>query len=250
MYRLLIVDDEQGVRSGIARYFPWATLDILIAGVCEDGAEALQFLATHDVDLVLCDIRMPKVDGLQFARVVRERGWHSEIVFISAYEDFEYARQAIELGIKHYIVKPAGYEELRDVFRKLVKGLRTDSVEESTRADRSENWHSPDKSSSLFDRVGLLVEHSLASVTLVSAAQQLGMSPNHFSFRFHSETGTTFAQFVRETRMRRAKEMLLTRSLRIYEVSRRVGYSSVKSFARAFKHYYGESPRDLQARNR
>jgi len=249
MLSLLIVDDEQGIRTGVANYFPWASLGIEVAGICENGADALTFLSRTRVDMVLCDIRMPEMDGIRFAEIVTERKYRCEIVFISAHKDFEYARRAIELGIKHYIVKPAGYEELRDVFTRISSEIRDrqEAAEsrrepETDRAGISASF-GVSAGTTMCERTALLVEKDLKNVTLTGIADQLAMSPNHVSYRFHQETGKTFSRFLLEARMGRAEKLLNNPSLRVYEIGELVGYASPKSFIRAFKRFFGHSPR-------
>ena len=246
MYKLIVVDDEEGIRSGVANYFPWASLGIEVAAVCQDGSDALEVLSGTKIDLVLCDVRMPKMDGIRFAEIVRERRYPCKIVFISAHRDFEYARRAIALGVTHYIVKPAGYEELRDVFSGLVEELRAAQAPDTDGAHLGEAGGEVGEESTLTARVGLLVARDLRGAKVTRIASDLGMSPNHFSFRFHQETGTTFSRFLIEMRMKRAAELLRRTDMRVYEVSSEVGYLNPKSFIRAFRGYFGVSPSEYR----
>jgi len=218
MLRLLIIDDESAIRSGISAYFPWASLGIEVAATCQDGMEALAILEQTKPDLILCDIRMPRMDGISFVEKVRERGCPCDIVFISAHKDFEYAKKAIELGVREYIVKAAG------------AGLAG--------APSASTAPGP----SLADRALRLFEEDLVNVSLSSIAEKLAMSPNYLSARLHQETGRTFSDLLCEARMRRAKMLLANPSSRVGRISAMVGYASAKSFIRAFRLHYGSSP--------
>jgi Response regulator containing CheY-like receiver domain and AraC-type DNA-binding domain len=245
MLRLLIVDDEQGIRNGIASYFPWAGLGIEVAATCQDGCDALELLAKSRFDLVLCDVRMPRMDGIALAEAIRERSYPCEIVFMSAYKDFEYAKKAIELGIKNYIVKPAGYEEIREVFAKLVSEISARPGPPSVSHNAPERPARGDpvaEDSSLPERTQRIIEGHLKDITLPEAASMLGMSPNYLSARLHKETGTSFFDLLTEIRMTRAAALLADRDLRVAEVGARVGYTNSKSFIRAFKAYHGRPP--------
>lgn len=125
MFNLLIIDDEYEIRSGMSRFFPWETHGFRIVGTCENGVEALSVIDKKQVDVILCDIKMPKMNGLELAEVLRKRNWPGEIILISAYKDFDYAQQAIELGVKRYLVKPVGYEDLHRVLSGLLTELET-----------------------------------------------------------------------------------------------------------------------------
>lgn len=245
MRRLMIIDDEYGIRTGIASYFPWKSLGIEVGAVCQDGVEALAAMAESRFDYVLCDIRMPRMDGLRFAEIVQERGYPCDIVFISAYKDFDYAKRAIELGVKSYIVKPAGYEELQAAFSKLVaeSGPSPTASEASAPGCEAAPFA---EGSELAKRLYLVLVRDLARASLSSVAAELAMSPNYLSARLHKETGKTFSELLLTARMAKAKELLADRACRVSDVSAMVGYASPKSFMRAFKAHFGGSPKEFR----
>lgn len=106
MRRLLLVDDEAWIRRGLREQLDWEALGMTIVGEAGDGVEALEALDTLNPDIAICDIRMPELDGLEFACKARDRGSSCAIILYSGYQDFEYARQAIRLGVVDYLLKP------------------------------------------------------------------------------------------------------------------------------------------------
>ncbi len=239
MFKLLIVEDEKAIRNGIATYFPWGNLGIEVAGACGDGEEAMEFVKSREVDLILCDIRMPRMDGLAFTERVRELGLECVIVLISAHKDFEYARRAIELGVRHFIVKPAGYDALNAVFSKLAAEL---SAREKERKERDMAVQEDASLKGFEATVSEYVDRNLPAATLASVSRAFGMSANYFSTLFHKRTGTTFSEFLGERRLARAKTLLETTDERVYRIGESVGYSNPKSFMRAFRDRYGLTP--------
>ncbi len=237
MRDLLIIDDEYEIRNGIARYFPWNNLAIEVAAVCEGGAEALALLARRNIDLILCDIRMPEMDGIRFAEIVREYNYPCQIVFLSAHKDFEYARKAIELGVKNYIIKPAGYDELYATFSKLV---REEDEEEEVLRDRPDSFEG-----ALSDQVSMLISADLRNASLSSVSDSVSLSPNYLSSLLYQECGKTFSALAMDVRMKEAASLLRDTRLKVYEICEMVGYANVKSFTRAFRHYYGIPPREF-----
>ncbi len=235
MLRLLIIDDESTIRTGVATYFPWASLGIEVAGACRDGLEALALMETTPVDLVLCDIGMPRMNGIAFVEAARGRGYRCDIVFISAHKDFDYAKRAIELGVREYIVKPAGYEELFEVFSKLVR--EREFAPPTTAAETA-----PAPSLTLAERTRRLIEADLAAITLPAAAEKLGMSPNYLSAKLRQECGRTFSDLLLEARMARASVILQDPASRVGQVARLVGYANTKSFIRAYRLSFGGPP--------
>jgi two-component system, response regulator YesN len=247
MFRLLIVDDEFAIRNGIASYFPWASLGIEVGAVCQDGLEALALAREEGFDFILCDIRMPRMDGITFIEALRAGGSEADVVFISAYKDFEYAKRAIDLGVKYYIVKPAGYEELNEVFSRLAKEREEKLV--SARATAAAGASLPageaseaPRGQSLAERLALLLEGDLRGLCLATASSRLGLSPNYLSSRLKAETGKTFSELLADARMTRARLLLSNRSNRVANVAALVGYADCKSFIRAFGHRYGKPP--------
>jgi len=123
MYRMLIVDDESWIRERIRYTIDWQKVGIQVAGEACDGEEALKMAEELYPDIILTDIRMPCIDGLELARELKKRGNEAKVIIISGYADFEYAKKAIQLGAFDYILKPFEDEELINVISVCVKEL-------------------------------------------------------------------------------------------------------------------------------
>ncbi|QDP39942.1 response regulator transcription factor [Radiobacillus deserti] len=119
-FKLLIVDDEPIIREGLKSTVPWANYDMEVVGVAEDGEAALDWLKNNGtVDLVLTDVRMPVMDGLQLANQIATQYPKMKIVMISGYDEFKYAQQAIQIGVRDYLLKPVDIDELMEVTQKV-----------------------------------------------------------------------------------------------------------------------------------
>jgi len=127
--KVLLVDDEQIIRKGIRTFIPWENLGCRLAGEASDGEEALALMETVRADIVLTDIRMPGMDGLELAGELGRRYPRCKVIILTGYGDFEYARQAIKYRVTDYLLKPVGEEELTDVLQKTLRALRQE-VEE------------------------------------------------------------------------------------------------------------------------
>ena len=123
MYRLLIVDDEYQTRRGLCELLDWNTMDIVVVGDAADGEVALAMLKELRPDILLTDVRMHRMDGLELARKARELLPGIGVVFISGYSDADYLRDALHVGAIDYIYKPIRLDELRDTMRRLVDRL-------------------------------------------------------------------------------------------------------------------------------
>lgn len=119
MLRLMIVDDEAVIRSGIARVVDWAALGIELAGEAANGRDALNRALIERPDIVITDIKMPIISGLDFARALLEKRPETRVVLLTGYSDYSYMQQAIRLGAVDYLLKPVRVEELEKLMRRL-----------------------------------------------------------------------------------------------------------------------------------
>ena len=118
MYTVIVADDEEEIRRSLIRRVNWGEAGFQVVGEAENGAEALELVERLEPDLLLSDIRMPFIDGIELARQVQETRPATQIAFLSGYDDFSYAQQAIQYNIISYLLKPISAKELE---RELVK---------------------------------------------------------------------------------------------------------------------------------
>lgn len=109
---LLIADDEAAIRNGLSTVVPWEEFGITIAGTAQDGIEAYELICRFRPDIVITDIRMPGMDGLEMMEKVRSDKLGTNFIILSGYDDFKYAQKAIQLGAKNYFLKPIKIDEL------------------------------------------------------------------------------------------------------------------------------------------
>ncbi|WP_308635465.1 response regulator transcription factor [Paenibacillus silvisoli] len=120
MRKAILVDDERFARKGLVGLIPWERCGFEIVGEAEDGEEALAIIEQHKPDLVITDIRMPVVDGLELIQTVQERmGASVKFIIISGYGDFKYAQQAVRFGVQDYLLKPIDENELMDTLKRI-----------------------------------------------------------------------------------------------------------------------------------
>lgn len=115
MLKMLIADDERVIRETISHLIDWNALGIQVTGLCRNGLEAYDMIQDEAPDIVLTDINMPGLSGLELIRRVLSVSADTQFVILSGYDDFDYARQAMHLGIKHYLLKPCSEQEIVEV---------------------------------------------------------------------------------------------------------------------------------------
>jgi two-component system response regulator YesN len=229
MYRLLIVDDEYEIRRSLALFFPWGETGFVVAGQAENGKIAQDFVKENPVDAVLCDIKMPLVSGLEFARWARQQGYVFRIVFLSAYRKFDFAQEALRYGVKSYMVKPPDFPALRACFMDIKRELDAETDRLAAVDD-------------VIETVKTYIEGSLAGATIREAAGLVGMNSHYLSSYIRQRTGQTFTQHLSRRKMEHAATMLRDRRNSVVDVSAALGYTSPKNFSRAFRRFFGVSP--------
>lgn len=136
--KLLIVDDQRVTLMGLAANIPWQEEGFDAVDTAANAMEARLSFGRGAPDVILCDIEMPVESGIEFCRWVRQQGYGSKIIFLTCHADFQYAREAIELGASDYIVQPAAYETIRTKVREVAEKLRAE--------DRNRRWQDIGKS--------------------------------------------------------------------------------------------------------
>jgi two-component system response regulator YesN len=129
MFRVLIVDDEPEIRQGLRLKVDWDSLGLTVAGEASNGEEALERLADEPVDIVLTDMNMPFMDGVSFMEACSEQFPAVRLIVLTGYEDFHYARAAIQNHARDYLLKPVSREELTAAFRKVIQELEVEREE-------------------------------------------------------------------------------------------------------------------------
>ncbi len=117
--RILIVDDEPTITRGLRFTLPWEEIGAEIVGEAYGGEQALQLMEQTPVDIVLTDVRMPSMDGLQLAEVLAQRKPPVRMIMMSGYEEFDYVRKALRFGVRDYLLKPVEVDELMELVSKL-----------------------------------------------------------------------------------------------------------------------------------
>lgn len=247
MYKLIIADDEAKIRQGLSRYFPWNSIGFEVSAEAKNGRQVIQYLENNSADVILCDIKMPNVSGIELAEYIFVNRLNTMVVFISAYRDFEFAQSAIQFGVRNYILKPTDYEELKDIFSKLK--LELDEANMVSNIDTKKNdaavpYSYHDKIISI---VKEYVNNSYKDVTLNEVAEYVHLNPYYLSKLFKKKTNQNFSDYLLTVKMKKAAELLKDIKHKCYDVGSYIGYKNPKNFSRAFKNFYGVSPKDYRS---
>ncbi|MBQ7372348.1 MAG: response regulator [Blautia sp.] len=138
MLRMILADDEPVISSGLQRLIDWKTLGLEIIGVFDDGSSAMEAILRDQPDLALLDISMPGIDGIRILKNIRDLSLSTKVIFISGFQDFQYAKSAVSYGAVEYLLKPVIKEELLNAVEKAVMQIRIPGKELPEEADDSE----------------------------------------------------------------------------------------------------------------
>ncbi len=245
MLRVLVVEDEEMIRKGIVLAVDWAALDCVVVGEAANGEEALAAVEKYDPNLIITDIKMPRMDGIRMLEELRARGNKANVIILTAYDSFEYARSALKLGAADFLLKPFHDGELEQAVTSLQERLRAQA--EAASDDPVPDVKKGGKSRyvlAAMDYIGAHYSDPDISVGSVSAA--LGLSEGHLSHIFKKETDYTILNYLTRYRVHRAKELLKDCRLKVYEVAEQVGYRDIAYFSATFKKLAGMSPSEYQ----
>lgn len=128
LYKLMIVEDESIIREGLCTFPDWKSMGFEVVANFEDGSKAIKYLNSNHIDVVLTDVKMTKVSGLELARYINENNLNISVVIISGYKDFNYAKEAIDYKVENYILKPVKFDEINNIFEKIKEKLDNENM--------------------------------------------------------------------------------------------------------------------------
>lgn len=253
MWKVLVVDDEIFVRKGIVMETDWASLGCAVVAEAGNGLEGLEAARKYQPDLIISDIRMPKMDGLSMIRTLREDGCQAQVIFLTAYGEFEYARDALKLYACDYLLKPFEDGELEAAVEKACKPLRK-SLENSRNFQEREILPPlPTTGNSRYLQKALeymIANYAKEDMSVGTIAEALGLSEGHLSHLFKKETNYTVMAYITRYRMKAAMKLLEDGSRKVYEVAELVGYKDTNYFSSTFKKVVGVTPSEFQNKER
>lgn len=237
----MIVDDEIRIRNGLEKLI--SKLDNYeIIGVYADAFSLLRSLQSHSPDVIITDIKMPVIDGIELIRSIREKNPDIKIIILSGYGNFNYAQEAIKLGVYRYLLKPTNPKELLSVLKEL------ETYKDTDKANAIEALPSSTSVNHLIIQQALqYVEiHYNKKINLKETAKYLHISPNYFCDLFKKHLNKTFIEYINDYRIEKSKHLLGNIALSISEIAQSVGYREAKYFCNIFKKKTGITPTEYR----
>ncbi|MFR7397042.1 MAG: response regulator [Streptococcus constellatus] len=239
MYSIMIVEDEYLVRQGISSLVNFKKFNMQVIGEAENGLEAWEKIQAECPDIILTDINMPQMNGIKLAQLAREQYPQLHIIFLTGYDDFDYALSAVKLGADDYLLKPFSREDVEAMLIKVKEKLDKEKKQQQV-YELVEKAEFSGLEQAIHDRL------ADTELSLKSLSFQLGFNSSYLSVLIKKELGLPFQDYLIQERMKRAKLLLLTTDLKVYEIAEQVGFEDMNYFSQRFKQIVGVTPRQFK----
>lgn len=237
MYKVIIIDDEPWTIIDIEQTFAWNDMGFEIIGSFRTPLKALPYIIANKPDLVITDIRMPGMTGLELMKKVREQHVNCEFIIVSGYSEFAYAQEAIAYGVAGYCLKPLNPTDTALCLKRAKEAL-----------DKRDAPPRPisDIDNSFEPILNYMNTHFSEKLTLKSLASVFNMNPNYCCALFTKYLGKTFSQYLTELRITEAQTLLKTTFYSLEEIAELIGYNDYSYFSKVFKKQCTYSPKEYR----
>ena len=264
-YGVLVVDDEAAICRGLLKLIDWESLGFTRRTFCENGMDALRLAACERFDLLITDIRMPEIDGLELIERMRDAGLCRNFLILSAYAEFDYARTALRCGARDYLLKPVNGDLLYAIALRVSEELRNESLAQEAFESLivTEELPPPEECAELpdgqpagvppknrrkivADMLRYTEEHYSEDITLTQMSHIFFMNPVYLGRLFKASVGESFTEHLNTCRIQKAIGLLRKDECMVYEVCEAVGYRDLNYFYKLFRKKTGMTPTEFR----
>ncbi len=246
MYKVVIIDDEPIIVEGLSKAVHWEKWDCQVAATAENGQSGIEIIKRENPDILFSDIRMPGMDGLSMIAALKSEHPHMQIAILTGFRDFEYAREAIRLGVTRFLLKPSKMEELEEAVQVMVQNLS--HRKENTEGEKEEGGPEAAAAGSFIaqNAVKYIEENYMEKLKLSDVADHVYVSQWHLSKILNQHVEKSFSDILNHARIEKAKELLREPSLRIGDIAEKAGFLDMAHFSRVFKKHTGVSANEFR----
>lgn len=240
MYNLIIAEDEVLERKALELIINRNFSTINIIGAVSDGEQAINLAKKTPPHIILMDIEMPGMNGLQCQKIISTLYPQTKTIILTAYDDFKYAQYAVKVHAFDYLLKPAKPSDLVISLNNAIKTLGNDNINTSGFADMINDTSSD---CSIINKAIEYINNNYAEkITLSDAASYVHLNSQYLSRYFKSKVGMNFIDYLSKVRIDKAKKFLINTDENIKYISLKVGFIDAAYFSKVFTKMEGVSP--------
>lgn len=256
MYKIIIVEDEDIIRKGLIYSTHWEEMHCSIVGEARNGIEGIEQIKKKEPDIVIADINMPVMGGLEMLKQTYQEYFYAAII-LSGYSEFEYARNAISYGVTEYLLKPLKKADLEKAIKKATEKcdihqnlLLNHKQSQEMKGIRilSEFTQNQKNDQIVNEMLHYIDQHYMEKIIFEQVAHDLSYSETFLSQRFKKQMGTTFNEYLNRYRIQKAIDIIVKEDFSLRDVAWMVGIQDYKYFHSVFKKYVGFSPKEFLAK--
>ncbi|HEX3027969.1 MAG TPA: response regulator [Clostridia bacterium] len=250
IYRVVVAEDEPLILKSVVKKITNMNIGFKVVGAAEDGKNALMLIDSHAPDVLITDIRMPVMDGLELLKVSSSRYPSIKKIIISGYDDFKYAQQALKYGVADYLLKPLKTNELFEAFSKIRITLdaQRNAFKEKIINLKDNHSSSPEEIAHMVELY--IKENFTQDINFDLISQNFNFNSSYLSKIFTKHIGENPSKYLISLRINKARYLLVSnRELSIKDIGELVGYPNQFYFSRLFKSVVGKSPASYRDKN-
>lgn len=243
MYNIVICEDEDIIRKGLIFSFDFNELGINVVADFDNPIDCLNYIEENDVDIIITDIKMPFMTGIEMINKIKDKN-KCEYIILSGYSDFEYAKQAISIGVTEYLLKPLDHKLLEKSLRKAVLSIEDKQLLKKVKyqvKDLSRVYQEKNSEDELLNAIIQYIKTNyMNKIGLKEVAKNLNYSVSTIKNKLQ-EHNMKFNTILNSFRIYKAIKLMNIDKYPIYEIAVMVGFNDYKYFCKRFKSYTGYS---------
>ncbi len=251
MYNVVICEDEDIIRKGLMFSFDFNSLGLMVVSDFDSPIACLEYLKDHKVDIIITDIKMPMMTGLEMINQIEDRKKY-EFIILSGYSDFEYAKKAISCGVTEYLVKPLDHSLLEISLKKAISNLNDKHLINNAKfqvKNLSKVYTDVNKQDELIQKIIIYIKDNyMNKITLNDVANEFNYSVSSIKNKL-KQNDITFNTTLNSYRIYKAINLISLNKYPIYQIAEMVGFNDYKYFCSKFKNYTGYSVTELVKNN-
>lgn len=242
MYKMLICDDENYILEMLDKNINWKSLGVEVTETAVNGQIGYNKFNTGHFDIIISDIRMPIMSGIEMAKKIRQQNKDVQIIFLTSYEEFEYAKSAIKINACGYILKPFDEKDLVEAVKEAI--YRIEEKSKAGQEETSKILRETNENNFIVDSINSYINENIRKkITLRDVSEHLGYSPNYVGQLYKKHTGMYVNDYIIKVKMEYAKTLLKIPQNQVGTVAEILGYNDRAYFIKQFKEFYGVTPK-------